>query len=123
MTFSMQNIEQFTLAEMKDFIEGNQHLRPQVEGPQQAVYQLMERILKAQQYRKLSKGERGVVRGFLAKVTDLGRAQVTRLISRWMKTRRIGPGRGAVGVSRFGTPRRTSSCWPGGVPFGPGRPG
>ena len=91
MTFSMQNIEPFTFAEMKDFIEGNQHLRLQVEGPQQAVYQLMERTLKAQQYCKPGKGERGVVRGFLAKVTDLGRPQVTRLISRWMKTRRIEP--------------------------------
>jgi hypothetical protein len=76
---------------MKDFIEGNQHLRLQVEGPQQAVCQLMGRMLKAQQYRKLSKVERGVVRRFPAKAGDLGRAQITRLISRRMKTRRIRP--------------------------------
>jgi hypothetical protein len=52
-------------------------------------YKLIERVLKAQQYRRLGKGQRGIVRRFLAKITALSRAQLTRLIRRWMDTRRI----------------------------------
>jgi hypothetical protein len=37
----------------------------------------------------MSKGQRGIVRRFLAKITALSRAQLTRLIQRWMNTRRI----------------------------------
>lgn len=45
--------------------------------------------VEAQQYRRLSKGQRGIVRSFLAKVTVLSQSQLTRLIRRWMDTRRI----------------------------------
>lgn len=55
-----------------------------------AVYGLIERVLKPHQYRRLKKGQKGIVRSFLAKVTALSRAQVTRLIQRWVETRRIG---------------------------------
>ena len=43
----------------------------------------------AQQYRRLSKGQRGIVRRFLTKMTGLSRAQMTRLIGQWMRRRRI----------------------------------
>lgn len=46
-------------------------------------------VLKAQCYRKLGKKERGVVRQFLRKVTAASRAQITRLIGRWMQNRKI----------------------------------
>jgi hypothetical protein len=53
------------------------------------VYGLIERVLKAQQYRRLSKGQKGMVRSFLSKITAVSRAQMTRLIQRWIETRRI----------------------------------
>jgi hypothetical protein len=53
------------------------------------VYRLIERVLKAQQYRKRSKGQKGIVRRFLAKITALSRAQLGRLIRCWMDTRRV----------------------------------
>lgn len=53
------------------------------------MYGFLERVLKQQQYRRLSKGLKGIVRGFLAKISGLSRAQLTRLIRRWMETRRI----------------------------------
>lgn len=88
MTISMKNLEKLTLAEMEEFVQGSRNLRLSVEG-QPAIYNFAEQLLKAQQYRKLSRGQRGAVRRFLAKVSGLSRAQVTRLIARWMKTRRI----------------------------------
>jgi IS30 family transposase len=88
MTITMQNIERLSLAEMKEFVEGSRKVRFAAEE-RGAIYGFMEAVLKAQQYRRLRKGQRGIVRRFLGKVTGLSRAQLTRLVARWMKTRRI----------------------------------
>src|SRR5215470_5056313 len=88
MTIRMRNLERLTLAETKEFVTTNRHVNWSV--PERAgVYELIERVLKAQQYRRLSKGQKGIVRTFLSKVTAISRAQMTRLIQRWMETRRI----------------------------------
>jgi hypothetical protein len=76
------------LAEMQEFVRGNRALGFAALG-REAVYNLFEGVLKKQQYRRLSKGQRGIVRRFLVKVTGLSRAQATRLIGQWMRTRRI----------------------------------
>ena len=88
MTIRMNNLEQLTLAEMAEFVTSHRHLRWSATG-QKTVYGLIEGVLKAQRYRHLSKGQKGVVKEFLAKVTALSRAQITRLIRRWIQTRRI----------------------------------
>jgi hypothetical protein len=90
MTIRMKNLERLTLAEMKEFVTTNRQVGWSI-VERESVYGLIERVLKAQQYRRLSKGQKGVVRGFLAKVTAVSRAQITRLIQRWVQTRRIEP--------------------------------
>ena len=84
----MQNLERLNLAEMQEFIEGSGRVDFIADG-REAVYGFIERVLKAQPYRRLSKGQKGVVRRFLVKVTGLSRAQVTRLIAGWRRTRRV----------------------------------
>src|SRR5258708_34623183 len=88
MTIRMNNLEQLTLAEMAEFMTSHRHLRWSATG-QKSVYGLTEGVLKAQKYGHLNKGQKGVVKGFLAKVTALSRAQITRLIQRWTQTKRI----------------------------------
>src|SRR5271170_4918649 len=88
MQISMTNLEQLSLDEMRDLLSGS----GQVGWKSQdiaAKYALIAAVLKAQNYRKLGKRERGVVRQFLATVTATSRAQLTRLIGRWMKERKI----------------------------------
>src|SRR5438874_3772996 len=84
----MNNLGRLRLAETAEFVTSHRHLRWSATG-QKTVYGLIERVLKAQRYRHLSKGQNGVVKEFLAKVTALSRAQITRLIRRWIQTRRI----------------------------------
>ena len=84
----MQNLESLNLAEMTEFVEGNQAVRFTV-GEKDAVYRFIESVLKVQRYRHLSKGQRGIVRSFLAKVTSRSRAQLSRLIRRWRQTRHV----------------------------------
>jgi hypothetical protein len=88
MTIRMSNLEQLTLVEMEEFVTTSRQVTWSAVEPG-SVYRLIERVLKAHQYRQLSKGQRGIVKRFLSKVTALSRAQLTRLIQRWMDTRRI----------------------------------
>lgn len=88
MVIRMNNIEKLTLAEMEECITANGQVSwTVIKG--EPVYGLIERVLKGQSYSRLSKGQKGIVRRFLIKVTGLSRAQMTRLIQRWMDTRRI----------------------------------
>ena len=84
----MENLEQLTLAQMQEFTDAHRDVKLVIEG-RVAAYSFIETVLRAQHYRRLSKGQRGIVRHFLSKVTGLGRAQLTRLVSRWRRTRRV----------------------------------
>jgi transposase InsO family protein len=87
MTITMQNIERLTLAEMEEFLEGSRTLGFSIAAHQ--VYGFIEQVLKGQDYRRLDRLWKGIVRLFLVKVTGLSRAQVTRLITRWRRTRKV----------------------------------
>lgn len=50
------------------------------------IYEWIRRTLVAQQYHVLKKAEKGLLRSFLGKMTGLSRAQVTRLISKYLAT-------------------------------------
>ena len=74
MTIRMENLERLTLAEMEEFVSNNGHVCcAAVE--KEAAYGFIERVLKIQQYRRLSKGQKGIVRRFLGKISGLSRAQ------------------------------------------------
>src|SRR6202521_2264029 len=88
MRFTMENLEQLTLAQMQEFTEGNRNVQFLIEG-RACAYGFIEIVLKTQRYRRLSKGQRGIVRRFLAKATGFSRAQLTRLLSRWRRTKRV----------------------------------
>jgi hypothetical protein len=99
MNITMQDLERLSLAEMKEFVEGNRKVRLSTETREE-TYGLVEATLHSQQYRKLNKGQKGIVRRFLVKVTGLSRAQMTRLVGCWMKQRCI-PRKTAVKRRRF----------------------
>ncbi len=77
-----------TLDQMKALVESSRTVRFSLEG-REALYSLLVRVLRKQRYSKLSREQRGIVRGFLAKVTGRSRAQITRLIGQWMEVRTI----------------------------------
>ena len=77
MKIHMKNLERLSLAEMEEFVRGNRKVTLSLEG-QAAIYGFVEALLKVQQYRRLSRGQRGVVRRFLTKVSGLSRAQMTK---------------------------------------------
>lgn len=84
----MQNPEEMTLEQMRVLAESSRAIRFSIES-REALYDLLVRILKNQRYAKLNRKDRGIVRRFLSKVSDRSRAQITRLISQWMRSRTI----------------------------------
>ena len=88
MTITMQNLERLTLAEMQEFLAGSRSIGFRVQGREQ-IYRFVERVLAAQHYRRLGRRQKGIVRRFLARLSGLSRAQLTRLIGQWLRHRRI----------------------------------
>ena len=84
----MQNLERLTLAEMQEFLAGSRSIGFANQGREQ-IYRLVERVLAAQHYGRLGKRQKGIVRRFLARLSGLSRAQLTRLMGQWLRHRRI----------------------------------
>ncbi len=86
-----------TLAQIRAFLEGSQPLA--IKTPQrEAAYAFIVQTLRRFRYARLSKADKGLLKGYLAKVTGLSRAQLTRLIAQYHAT-------GSV-QDRRGTPAR-----------------
>ena len=77
-----------TLDQMKALVESSRAVRFSIEG-REALYKLVVRVLTMHRYGELNREQRGIVRGFLTKVTGRSRAQITRLLSQWLQVRTI----------------------------------
>ena len=87
MQFMMKDIKRLTLGDIESFLAGSQQLDFTARSGE--AYQFTEDLLSQQHYSKLGRRARGLVRRFLMKVTALSRAQMTRLIERWMACREV----------------------------------
>ena len=90
MTFQVQEAERLSIEQMREFVQGSRQLEFILQD-KAAVYEFVERVLQTHRYGQCSRAERGVVRAYLAKLSGLSRAQVTRLIGRWSQTRQVRP--------------------------------
>ena len=80
----MKGGEQQSLEQIRAFLEGSEEVH--FEGQRrQEVYDWITRLLRQQGYRKQGKVVRGLLRRYVAKMTGLSRAQVTRLIGRYLE--------------------------------------
>ena len=75
----MQNAESLSRDQIQQFLRSSEPIEFASSGRDER-YLWVERVLVAQKYRGLGKGERGLVRAYLRKVTGLSEAQSTRLI-------------------------------------------
>jgi transposase InsO family protein len=75
----MQNAESLSRDQIQEFLRSSEPIEFS-SGGRDERYLWVERVLAAQKYRELGKGERGLVRAYLRKVTGLSQAQSTRLI-------------------------------------------
>jgi hypothetical protein len=82
MQIRMQNTEALTGEQIREFLRGSETI--EFRGQNRAdLYGWVQRVLVAQEYATQGKKQRGAVRAYLAKMTGLSLAQVTRLIRRY----------------------------------------
>ena len=77
-----------TLDEVRAVIDGNQRVDFQI-ADRESAYDFIRRTLVRFHYLGLSKPDRGVIRRYLAKMTGLSRAQLTRLIRQYRDIRTL----------------------------------
>lgn len=84
----MDDSQATSLEQIRDLVRANQVVR--FEGQRRAeVYDWVERALVRHEYAVLPRADKGVVRLYLAQMTGLSRAQVTRLITAYQETGRV----------------------------------
>src|SRR5260370_21834000 len=76
--------ERLSLEQIRAFIESSEEVRFAGQGRKE-VYDWITRLLREHGYRKQSKAARGLLRRYVVKMTGRSRAQVTRLIGRYLE--------------------------------------
>jgi transposase InsO family protein len=79
---SVQDGERLSLEQIRAFLEGSAELHFQ-SSHRQELYEWVGRTLVEQEYAGLGRQGKGLVRRYIAKMTGLSRAQVTRLIGQY----------------------------------------
>ena len=84
----MQEAEKLSLEEIRQLLEASEGIR--FAGVKRAqVYSWIELVLCEQEYARQGKSSRGLLRRYIEKMTGMSRAQVTRLIGRYIATGRV----------------------------------
>jgi transposase InsO family protein len=81
----MQEMENPSLEQIRAFLAGNQEVRFQGEGREE-IYGWVGRLLRQQDYGRLKRADKGMLRRYIEKMTGLGRAQTTRLIGQFSRS-------------------------------------
>ena len=83
-------LEQLTSIEViQQFLAGTQAVAFNVATSKQERYLWVQEVLLKHQYRKLNKPDKGTLTRYLMKVTGYSRAQIKRLIQKYMKPSRV----------------------------------
>jgi len=86
----MQENENPSLEQMRGFLEASQAVCFHAEG-RADIYAWVERTLRQQNYPKLNRSDKGLVRLYVVKMTGRSRSQVTRMIGQFEKTQAVHP--------------------------------
>jgi len=88
----MQSGEGLSLEQIRAFLQASEPVR--FEGRnREEVYGWVNQALRHQDYERLDRGGRGLVRRYVEKMTGLSRAQVTRLIGQYLDGEEVKPKR------------------------------
>ena len=84
MTISVRIGEPLSLEQIRAFLEASEAVGFQGRKREE-VYGFVYQTLRQQRYQELKRSERGLIRRYLAKMTGLSRAQITRLLTRYLR--------------------------------------
>ena len=83
MQLTMQNAEHLNQEQIQEFLESSAEIEFAGRGRAE-IYAWTERVMVAQEFARLSRKERGLIRAYIGKMTGLSPAQITRLIRTYL---------------------------------------
>jgi hypothetical protein len=78
----MQEEKKLSLEQIEEFLEASQEWQFAAKEREE-IYEWLTGVLKQHQYGQQGRGAKGLLRRYLAKMTGMSRAQITRLIARY----------------------------------------
>lgn len=85
---SVHEAEKLSLQQIEKFLLATKEVRFQA-SPREEVYGWIERLLCQQEYAQQGRRTRGLLRRYIGKMTGLSRAQLTRLVGRYVTTGQV----------------------------------
>jgi transposase InsO family protein len=89
MVIDMNEAQVRTLDQVREVLAGTHALEMRPVADEAGRYAWIEQVLKRFDYRCRKRSERGVVLEYLGRISGYSRAQVTRLVSRWVAGKRL----------------------------------
>jgi transposase InsO family protein len=89
MVIDMNEAQVRTLEQVRQVLEGTQSLEFRRAEDDEGRYAWIESVLRRLEYRQLRRCDRGVVLAYLQRLSGYSRAQITRLVSRWVGGKRL----------------------------------
>jgi transposase InsO family protein len=89
MVIDMNEAQVRTLEQVRQVLEGTQSLEFRRAEDDEGRYGWIESVLRRLEYRQLKRCDRGVVLAYLQRLSGYSRAQITRLVSRWVGGKRL----------------------------------
>ena len=86
----MEASEKLSLEQIQAFLKGSDEVRFQG-GSREEIYGWVDQTLRQQRYEELKRSGRGLLRRYLAKMTGLSRAQITRLVRLYREGEEVKP--------------------------------
>ena len=105
MGVAVQQAASLSLEQIQEFLDGCQSVSFQLDS-RSAKYALLEAVLRRHHYADQGRRIQGLLRRFLLKLTGLSRAQLTRLIGQFLRTRTVRAACYRPPLSRQVHPRR-----------------
>lgn len=90
MIISLRTGTQLSLEQIRAFVEGSSEIEFKGRNREE-VYGWVNEVLREQQYEKLGRSGKGLVRAYIQKMTGLSRAQTTRLIGQYGRGEEVKP--------------------------------
>ncbi|MBW8833105.1 MAG: transposase family protein [Burkholderiales bacterium] len=89
MVIDMNEAQVRTLEQVRQVLEGTQSLEFRRAEDDEGRYAWIEAVLRRLEYRQLKRMDRGAVLVYLQRLSGYSRAQITRLVSRWVEGKRL----------------------------------
>ena len=84
MVIDMNEAQVRTLVQVRQILDGTQELEFRAAEDDEGRYQWIDEVLRRLGYRQLGRADRGAVLAYVQRLSGYSRAQVTRLVGRWV---------------------------------------